>query len=708
MWFYFRLVLLAFYFLLLFFLSRLLEAVSWYQGNSTFFYSRQILEPISLSVLKLKQILESRGISYAGVVEKQELTALVESSGEVVQEELDSAIETENSSSRSSVFSKTTKSTHFTCGSHFYEEVEDTKDSVWLVQVIPSGLTQPLLDTSTWKQVISKVSRFGVRTGIFECSLDERLCARKKWTMPQLVLALPRGHRAKQEVVLHSYLFPAKAQAVVQWIRHLLATRIKMVGSPDELENHWLKYSPETPLSEVRVILLSTMSQPPLFLSSLAIKFTGRIRFGLVNISENNKIQWKKKLKVSKFPIYLIVTPEKTVVYGHQCGEILNFESMDLFLKWLRPEMNDIFLLSLFIVNIFTGFGLFLLSGKIWKHVIHLLFQIIKCNCVLFLVWLLVIGLFQFPFMETTSEFCLKVVRYLSGTPVASLIRYDWKLHLSSYLLFVTFIVLGTISGVIWKKLGYNSSFNESFFFADWWTDPWEGYILSYLFRPMATLSRPMVPQDLDLEEGMELLIGRLVVPNLWLQPVYPTDYIKDLPVWTYCGWCTSDDKMHKVEMDAQFNYEHTKDMENSKIMSEELAHPLNYHLAKQDLKPDSGQVLMDSNVKTKIKDCDCSTTAERRLSSNYWQSSDVSDEENHGFQSPNDDKQQRTPLGMLECRECAICLERYHYGVSLCGLPCGHNYHCQCIMAWLCRDSCNHCCPVCRWPCYKPRPKVS
>ncbi|XP_076373020.1 E3 ubiquitin-protein ligase RNF103-like [Tachypleus tridentatus] len=589
MWFYFRLVLLALYFLLLFFLSRLLEAVSWYQGNSPVFYSRQILEPISLSVLKLKQILESRGISYAGVVEKQELTALVESSGEVVQEELDSAIETENSHHRAPFLAR-----------------------------LPSPLTSPVV--ATLRGVLQdsritftghfhletghfKVSRFGVRAGIFECSLDERLCARKKWTTPQLVLALPRGHRAKQEVVLHSYLFPAKAQAVLQWIRHLLATRIKKVDSPDELENRWLTYSPETPLSEIRVILMSTMSQPPLFFSSLAIKFTGRVRFGLVNISENNKIQWKNKLKVSTFPVYLVVTPEKTVVYGHQCGETLNFDSMGFFLKWLRPEMNDIFLLSLFIVNIFTGFGLFLLSGKIWKHVIHLLFQIIKYNCVLFLVWLLVIGLFQFPFMETTSEYCLKVIRYLSGTPVASLIRYDWKLHLSSYLLFLTFIVLGTITGVIWKKLGYNSSFNESSFFADWWTDPWEGYILSYLFRPMATLSRPMVPQDLDLEEGMELLIERLAVPNLWLQPVFPTDYIKDLPVWTYHGWCSSD---NKIESDDQFDYENNKDMEHphSKIMSEEQANPLNYHFAKQDLKPnsESSQVSLDSNIKNHVQ----------------------------------------------------------------------------------------------------------
>ncbi|GIY08534.1 hypothetical protein CEXT_190901 [Caerostris extrusa] len=42
----------------------------------------------------------------------------------------------------------------------------------------------------------------------------------------------------------------------------------------------------------------------------------------------------------------------------------------------------------------------------------------------------------------------------------------------------------------------------------------------------------------------MELLIERLAVPNLWLQPVISMDYIKDLPVWTYRGWCDADDEL--------------------------------------------------------------------------------------------------------------------------------------------------------------------
>lgn len=55
------------------------------------------------------------------------------------------------------------------------------------------------------------------------------------------------------------------------------------------------------------------------------------------------------------------------------------------------------------------------------------------------------------------------------------------------------------------------------------------------LFRPMASLSRPLPPSEVQLEEGIELLIERLAVPNLWLQPsVMVSDYIKDLPVWRY------------------------------------------------------------------------------------------------------------------------------------------------------------------------------
>lgn len=64
-----------------------------------------------------------------------------------------------------------------------------------------------------------------------------------------------------------------------------------------------------------------------------------------------------------------------------------------------------------------------------------------------------------------------------------------------------------------------------------------DSYWINCLFRPMVTLTQPVPPSELELEEGIEMLIERLAVPNLWLQPDTSKDYIKDLPVWKFRGW---------------------------------------------------------------------------------------------------------------------------------------------------------------------------
>lgn len=75
-----KLLLLTLYLGVLFLLSRLLEAVAWYEGG---YLASRLLDPVSLSVKKLKMLLDQRGVSYAGVVEKQELTDLMEASGKL-------------------------------------------------------------------------------------------------------------------------------------------------------------------------------------------------------------------------------------------------------------------------------------------------------------------------------------------------------------------------------------------------------------------------------------------------------------------------------------------------------------------------------------------------------------------------------------------------------------------------------------------------
>ena len=76
-----KLFLLALYLTVLFILSRLLETVAYYEGG---YLASRLLDPVSLSVRRLKLLLDQRGVSYAGVVEKQELTELIENSGMVI------------------------------------------------------------------------------------------------------------------------------------------------------------------------------------------------------------------------------------------------------------------------------------------------------------------------------------------------------------------------------------------------------------------------------------------------------------------------------------------------------------------------------------------------------------------------------------------------------------------------------------------------
>ena len=73
-----KLLLLTLYLAVLFVLSRILEAVAYYDSG---YLASRLLDPVALSVRKLKTLLDQRGVSYAGVVEKQELTDLVDASG---------------------------------------------------------------------------------------------------------------------------------------------------------------------------------------------------------------------------------------------------------------------------------------------------------------------------------------------------------------------------------------------------------------------------------------------------------------------------------------------------------------------------------------------------------------------------------------------------------------------------------------------------
>lgn len=104
-------------------------------------------------------------------------------------EELDELVEHEEKKR----LVKTPQSSQFSGSAHFYEQVEDTKDSVWLVQVVPSeGNGEPLLDDYKWHVVRRHVAPFAIRTGVFNCKLDRRFVLIRRKRLHFLNCSLPR------------------------------------------------------------------------------------------------------------------------------------------------------------------------------------------------------------------------------------------------------------------------------------------------------------------------------------------------------------------------------------------------------------------------------------------------------------------------------------------------------------------------------------
>ncbi|XP_070367900.1 E3 ubiquitin-protein ligase RNF103 isoform X4 [Equus asinus] len=156
-----KLFFLLLYFLVLFVLARFFEAIVWYE---TGIFATQLVDPVALSFKKLKTILECRGLGYSGLPEKKDVRELVEKSGDLMEGELYSALKEEEAA-------ESVSSTNFSGEMHFYELVEDTKDGIWLVQVIANDRS-PLVGKIHWEKMVKKVSRFGIRTGTFNCSSD--------------------------------------------------------------------------------------------------------------------------------------------------------------------------------------------------------------------------------------------------------------------------------------------------------------------------------------------------------------------------------------------------------------------------------------------------------------------------------------------------------------------------------------------------------
>ncbi|KAI1285896.1 E3 ubiquitin-protein ligase [Halotydeus destructor] len=719
-----KLIFATFYLVTVIILSRLVDVVinAYDLQPLSIFPTYLVVDPMVLSVTQLKQALSNRGISYAGLWEKQELREAIISSGEVAHEELRS-LETEEPE-LGAIKSYEKQVTRFTCGAHFYELVDDTKDCAWLILVKPGGRfwTEP----DNWRKLVSKVSRFGIRTGIFDCSLDKGLCDKKKWNSARVLLVMPKDNfKARDEIAFHQYVVndTVEPMKIFKWMNELMATRVKRIDGQDEL-NKWLAINQSSSgiresTKELKFVLVSALATPPLILSALAMKFNGRIKFGMVCDSSTgdtfNKLQ--QTTVIHKLPLYLVSLADHSVYhYGNKAGEVFSYRSMELFLRTVKPEMNDIFLVNLLIVNIVIGLHFFWIKcSSIWMHGAYWFANLIKTNCLLFLLWLSILTVSGLPSARSTIELGLSLCQYIATSSGAAFIRHDSLQYYKTPILTTAFIFCGICVATFRRKMSDSESNDDEFLFRDW--APWESTILSYiLFRPMGMSLRPLSTSiETNLEEGMELLIERLAVPNLWLQPeLISNEYIKDLPVWHFRPSINTSETESEVDSHSDSMDEFTDiqaDISSSdsdatvsgQLLNASCDQAESRSASRREGKIDSDNKSLTPQLK-KRNGRDSARSLTRRhdakfttVSASATNCTARNNEQSRRDASPLTDQ---PPEGMLVCKECAICLEQYRKDQLVCGLPCGHNYHEACIMSWLFRD--NHCCPKCRWPTYK------
>lgn len=516
-----KLCLLLIYISLLFILSRVLDAIAWCESGYGGAFSHQLLDPMLLSVAKLKALLEQRGVSYEGVVEKSELTSLVDSSGKVSSEEAEMAQEESAASSE----------TNFTSGAHFIEQVEDAKDSVWLVQIVSHSGHHRILSDARWKTIRHKASKFGVRTGLLDCSLDFRYCHQKGWYSPFLLLALPSQYEKKASVAMYDYSGSVRETAVLRWVREKLDEKVLQIKDPVVFKQQWKDFSDNPLEPEIRAVLFTESSSAPLFYSALSVKFPGRVKFGVVCLqsSELEKTIWQdvlKEEKITELPAYVIYSTEKSYIYGNQQGEQYSFISMERFLKFLYPCLNDIFIISFCVANVMSWFELAICNCQALKRLRKLIWCVFKYNIVVIMLWLPIIGIFQMPYLDRVPLLALKLERVFCTSTLGTMLRGDFTFFVNHPIyVYSSFLIYLVLVNILCKKYRQEEQDDDWFNFTQMQT-------LTHL-RPN-DFFEPMRIGGYDLMGGLEIFGSRFSQPSLWLQPSVSSEYIKYLPTWHY------------------------------------------------------------------------------------------------------------------------------------------------------------------------------
>lgn len=728
-----RPALLVLYLALVVAITWLVELGHWWEtGHTTF----QLVNPLrNLSVAQIRRLLDARGLQYAGVLEKREIVGLLQQSGAVQYGELQGQPQNTEVKPMLELSRK----------EDFYEQIYDENETVWVVEVVPAEgqyAGHRILDDRTWHALMPRLQTLQVDGAVLACQYDRRFCARQGWTLPQLLLILPPERDTSEQSIMklsgrEHITFVSTTQlsanSVLSWLHGRILSRVEPIQDIKQLEEVWLNTTHIQEKKIPHMVYISELLNPPLLIAALGLRFSTRIKLASFTVKKEEKEQVSRLLKrsgISGVPSLVIVTSEGMAPYGAQRGETLTRPALSLYICALQPHLNDAFLISLAVANLLAAADFFyFLDGRVrvWRHVGASFTRAAFNNAGVMLLWLAVTALFRPASVRAALPSTAWVATMFSATRVSSFIRYHWLMVQSHPAIFwVSAAMFGFII-LAWRNLLGRRNAEQEEPDGGWWSSfPVDNYLVDVLFRPMTSLSRPRPSQDLGLEEGMERLIERLATPDLWLHPVIPTDYMKELPMWRYDGWGNEDDLKSESETDVDSVSENESDTlldshtccrdEECRLCSlwasvkeVHVCHRCailkrkleRRHLRRRAMEQTDHSAVTHEKLQRVYENC-CKTRQKQPTPVNGTRQG-----RNKGpswLLSPQrlTELKWTAPPHAIESRICAICLGRYGWAAVLCGLPCGHNYHHACITEWLLKD--NHHCPTCRWPSYKAK----
>eukprot|EP00112_Aurelia_sp_Birch-Aquarium-sp1_P022378 Seg629.5 transcript_id=Seg629.5/GoldUCD/mRNA.D3Y31 product="E3 ubiquitin-protein ligase RNF103" protein_id=Seg629.5/GoldUCD/D3Y31 len=446
----------------------------------------------------------------------------------------------------------------FTSYEHFVENVEDTKASVWVVWVRPgrnrskneaSARIRPdqcdrnesVLNVKDWNSLAKKLLKYGIRTGTYKCSSDTKLCKKHNIKACSILMSMPAGVKPKGKVA--TYLYRNKSRCnmydgavkgkmcLFEWIKSKLKSKVTILNRAEELSSTVKpdKQSKKVAShSNLKIIFESAHRIPPLLISALSVRFTGRVKF--LQMKPGKKRGREKQDQRELHSMYA-VTSFSNYSYGYRRGEKFDYSNINMFLKTLHPEANDIFLVTLILINMSCLLELFVQKGGPLKRMICFVWIVLLSNSLLIFVWLPLLKILQFPETGPVIDFFLNSLQAIMFSEVAAMIRKDFVLLSQHFGIFgFGLMVYGSAVGYIRFKIS-NRGLPRPTLTSLWNEDVNE---IREFFESLLTLATPPLSYY-DLEERLETFLQRLAMPDLWLHPLHSNEYVRQLITWNFC-----------------------------------------------------------------------------------------------------------------------------------------------------------------------------